>query len=173
MRVPRTSIGRSRPHAIPTVGTSTPHSRSGATSTSRSRGIGGVFIDDLSSEPHERFIADAARPKTLDKIFAFIKAAGDAFVPSYLPILERHYKTPSTEHESRWQLIRRGQYVEFNLVYDRGTKFGLMTPGVQIESILMSLPETAWWEYMSELGTEAESREGKLTEVLKNLREWA
>ncbi|KAI1783967.1 coproporphyrinogen III oxidase [Ganoderma leucocontextum] len=110
--------------------------------------------------------------ETPDEIFAFIKTAGDAFVPSYLPILERRYKTPSTEHERRWQLIRRGRYVEFNLVYDRGTKFGLMTPGARIESILMSLPETARWEYMSELGTEAESREGKLLEVLKTPREW-
>ena len=62
--------------------------------------------------------------------------------------------------------------MEFNLVYDRGTKFGLMTPGARIESILMSLPETARWEYMSELGTDPESREGKLVEVLKNAREW-
>ena len=92
-------------------------------------------------EPHKRFPNDdAARPKTAEEIFAFVQAAGDAFVPSYIPILERRYKTPSTEHVRRWQLIRRGRYVEFNLVYDRGTKFGLMTPGARIESILMSLP---------------------------------
>lgn len=139
-----------------------------------SRGIGGIFFDDLCDEPHKRFPNDdAARPKTAEEIFAFVRAAGDAFVPSYIPILERRYKTPSTEHERRWQLIRRGRYVEFNLVYDRGTKFGLMTPGARIESILMSLPETARWEYMSDLGMEAESREGKLVEVLKNPREWA
>ncbi|KAI1782331.1 coproporphyrinogen III oxidase [Ganoderma leucocontextum] len=137
-----------------------------------SRGIGGIFFDDLCNEPHKQFDEGAARPKTPDEILALIKAAGDAFVPSYLLILERRYKTPSTEHERRWQLIRRGRYVEFNLVYDRGTKFGLMTPGARIESILMSLPETARWEYMSELGSEAESREGKLLEVLKNPREW-
>ncbi|KAM5541162.1 hypothetical protein V8D89_005091 [Ganoderma adspersum] len=138
-----------------------------------SRGVGGIFFDDLSSEPHKRFSEEAARPKASEEIFAFIKAAGDSFVPSYLPILEHRYKTPSTEHERRWQLIRRGRYVEFNLVYDRGTKFGLMTPGARIESILMSLPETARWEYMSELGTDVESREGKLVEVLKNPRKWA
>ena len=137
-----------------------------------SRGIGGIFFDDLCNEPHKRFEEGAARPKSPEEIFAFVKAAGDAFVPSYIPVLERRWKTPSTEHEKRWQLIRRGRYVEFNLVYDRGTKFGLMTPGARIESILMSLPETARWEYMSELGTEAESREGKLMEVLKNPREW-
>ncbi|KAI0642840.1 Coproporphyrinogen oxidase [Trametes meyenii] len=138
------------------------------------RGIGGIFFDDLSDEPHKRFAADGsdARPKTPEEIFAFVKAAGDAFVPSYVPILERRIRTPSTEHERRWQLLRRGRYVEFNLIYDRGTKFGLMTPGARIESILMSLPETARWEYMSELGTDPESREGKLIEVLKTPREW-
>ena len=139
-----------------------------------SRGIGGIFFDDLCNEPHKRFPAGdgAARPRTADEIFGFVKAAGDAFVPSYIPVLERRCTLPSTEHERRWQLIRRGRYVEFNLVYDRGTKFGLMTPGARVESILMSLPETARWEYMSELGTETESRESKLLEVLKNPRKW-
>ncbi|KAI0632342.1 Coproporphyrinogen oxidase [Trametes polyzona] len=136
------------------------------------RGIGGIFFDDLCDEPHKKFADGDARPRTPDEIFAFIKAAGDAFVPSYVPILERRIRTPSDEHERRWQLLRRGRYVEFNLVYDRGTKFGLMTPGARIESILMSLPETARWEYMSELGTDPETREGKLVEVLKTPREW-
>ncbi|KAH9889880.1 Coproporphyrinogen oxidase [Cubamyces lactineus] len=136
------------------------------------RGIGGIFFDDLCDEAHARFKPDDARPKSPEEIFALIRAAGDAFVPSYLPILERRARTPSDAHERRWQLLRRGRYVEFNLVYDRGTKFGLMTPGARIESILMSLPETARWEYMSELGTDPESREGKLVEVLKNAREW-
>ncbi|KAI0775599.1 Coproporphyrinogen oxidase [Trametes elegans] len=136
------------------------------------RGVGGIFFDDLSEEAHKRFAESDARPRTADEIFAFIKSAGNAFVPSYVPILEKRVRTPSDEHERRWQLIRRGRYVEFNLVYDRGTKFGLMTPGARVESILMSLPETARWEYMSELGTDPESREGKLLEVLRNAREW-
>ncbi|KAH9914891.1 Coproporphyrinogen oxidase [Epithele typhae] len=137
-----------------------------------SRGVGGIFFDDLCAEPHKRLADGAARPKTADEIFAFVRAAGDAFVPSFVPVLERRCRMPSTEHERRWQLLRRGRYVEFNLVYDRGTKFGLVTPGARIESILMSLPETARWEYMSELGTDPESREGKLMEVLKTARAW-
>ena len=76
---------------------------------------------------------------------------------------------PFTSYHRRWQLVRRG-YVEFNLVYDRGTKLGLNTPGARIESILMSLPETARWEYMSELGGEG-TEEGKLVAVLKTSKE--
>lgn len=137
-----------------------------------SRGIGGIFFDDLSDHTHEKLADDAKRPRTADDIFAFIRAAGDAFIPSYIPILQRRINTPSTPHERRWQLLRRGRYVEFNLVYDRGTKFGLMTPGARIESILMSLPETARWEYMSELGTEEGSEEEKVMKVLKSPRDW-
>ncbi|KAI0746207.1 Coproporphyrinogen III oxidase [Earliella scabrosa] len=133
-----------------------------------SRGMGGILFDDLPDEPHKRFEPDARRPMSSSELFAFVKAAGDAFVASSIPILERRCRTPSTEPERAWQLLRRGRYVEFNLVYDRGAKFGLMTPGARIENVLMSLPETVRWEYMSELGTEAESREGKLLDVLKN-----
>ncbi|OBZ71534.1 Oxygen-dependent coproporphyrinogen-III oxidase [Grifola frondosa] len=142
------------------------------THRSESRGIGGVFFDDLSDEPHKRFEPGAARPKTQEEIFAFIKDVGNAFVPSYIPILARRAHTPSDEHARRWQLLRRGRYVEFNLVYDRGTKFGLMTPGARVESILMSLPETARWEYMSELGSDPDTEEGKLMSVLRNPKDW-
>ncbi|KIM44760.1 hypothetical protein M413DRAFT_442718 [Hebeloma cylindrosporum] len=140
-----------------------------------SRGIGGLFFDDLNEGPHLRLPTPASemkRPVTPDEIFAFVKDLGNAFVPSYLPILQLRYSTPSTPHQRRWQLIRRGRYVEFNLVYDRGTKFGLMTPGARIESILMSLPETARWEYMSELGSDEGTEEGKLITVLKEPRNW-
>lgn len=138
-----------------------------------SRGIGGIFFDDVSDGPHAKLSADVIRPKTVDEIFTFIQSLGNAFIPSYLPILERRMLAPIDEHKRRWQLLRRGRYVEFNLVYDRGTKFGLMTPGARIESILMSLPETARWEYMSDMGNDEGSEEGKLIEILKNPREWA
>jgi coproporphyrinogen III oxidase len=139
------------------------------------RGIGGIFFDDLSDEPHLRIPADNvnAPPKSPQDIFSFIRTLGNAFLPSYLPILERRMNMPSDELMRRWQLLRRGRYVEFNLVYDRGTKFGLSTPGARIESILMSLPETARWEYMTDLGGDEESEEHRLIEILRKPREWA
>lgn len=136
------------------------------------RGVGGLFFDDLCSEPHARLSDDIARPRTPDEIFSFIRSVGDAFIPSYIPILKVGAIRPYTGHHRRWQLLRRGRYVEFNLVYDRGTRFGLNTPGARIESILMSLPETARWEYMSDLGVSEESEEWALVKVLKEPREW-
>jgi coproporphyrinogen III oxidase len=140
-----------------------------------SRGIGGLFFDDLCDVKHKR-LPDASaddRPWTAETIFAFVRSAGNAFLPSYLPILELRAHVPSTDEQRRWQLLRRGRYVEFNLVCDRGTKFGLNTPNSRIESILMSLPEVARWEYCSDLGSNADSEEGKLLEVLKKPRAWA
>ncbi|KAF9465576.1 coproporphyrinogen III oxidase [Collybia nuda] len=138
------------------------------------RGVGGIFFDDLNEGPHARLPpppAAAPRPSTPADIFAFVRDLGDAFVPSYLPILTARHSLPHTPLQRRWQLVRRGRYVEFNLVYDRGTKFGLMTPGARIESILMSLPETARWEYMSDMGEEG-TEEGRLMVVLRTPREW-
>lgn len=139
-----------------------------------SRGIGGIFYDDLCSEPHARLAGDTAvRPRSASEIFGFMQTCGDAFIPSYIPILQRRAWEPFTEHHRRWQLIRRGRYVEFNLIHDRGTKFGLMTPGARVESILMSLPETARWEYQSTMGSEEGSEEKRLVEVLTKPKEWA
>ena len=135
------------------------------------RGIGGLFFDDLSNEKHARISEDVERPREPQDIFEFISRLGNAFIPSYIPLLRKKRDIP-TDHHRRWQLLRRGRYVEFNLVYDRGTKFGLKTPSARIESILMSLPETARWEYMSELGTQAGSEEERVVEVLKNPRSW-
>ncbi|KAF8880170.1 coproporphyrinogen III oxidase [Infundibulicybe gibba] len=138
------------------------------------RGIGGIFFDDLNSGPHARLPPDATRPADPASIFALMQTLGRAFLPSYLPILSARHSNPSTPEERRWQLLRRGRYVEFNLIYDRGTKFGLATPGARIESILMSLPETARWEYCSDLGDSAQGTpEAELVDALKNPRDWA
>ncbi|KAJ6621479.1 coproporphyrinogen III oxidase [Mycena sp. CBHHK59/15] len=136
------------------------------------RGIGGVFFDDLHASTHFRLPASAPRPETPADIFRFVQAIGDAFVPSYLPILTRRHAMPYTAEQRRWQLLRRGRYVEFNLVVDRGTKFGLMAPGARVESILMTMPEIARWEYMSEMGAEG-TEEGRLVDVLKTPKAWA
>jgi coproporphyrinogen III oxidase len=97
------------------------------------RGVGGLFFDDLNDWGYERS-------------FAFLRSVGDHYLPAYLPIVERRRDTPYGEREREFQLYRRGRYVEFNLVYDRGTLFGLQTGG-RTESILMSLPPLARWEY--------------------------
>jgi coproporphyrinogen III oxidase len=97
------------------------------------RGVGGLFFDDLSAPSFEA-------------CFAFARAVGEAFPRAWLPIAERRRATPFGERERAFQLLRRGRYVEFNLVYDRGTLFGLQTGG-RTESILMSLPPLARWEY--------------------------
>jgi coproporphyrinogen III oxidase len=98
-----------------------------------------------------------------------VQSAGRVFLESYLPIIERRRSTPWGERERRWQLLRRGRYVEFNLVYDRGTLFGLETGG-RVESILMSLPPEARWEYAMQ--PEPGSREAELVTLLSQPREW-
>ena len=136
------------------------------------RGVGGLFFDDLNEGLHLRLPphTETKRPITPQEIFSFVSSLGNAFIPSYLPILQKRHSMPYTSHQRRWQLLRRGRYVEFNLVYDRGTKFGLMTPGARIESILMSLPETARWEYMTEMDDGDEEK--KILEVLQKPVDW-
>ncbi|XP_045620414.1 oxygen-dependent coproporphyrinogen-III oxidase [Procambarus clarkii] len=121
------------------------------------RGVGGIFFDDL----------EADNP---GDVFNFVKDCAEAVIPSYIPLVKKHKNDAVSEAERRWQLLRRGRYVEFNLVYDRGTKFGFATPHARIESILMSLPLTARWEYMHQ--PDPGSPEFKITEVLKNPRDW-
>jgi coproporphyrinogen III oxidase len=123
------------------------------------RGIGGIFFDDLDEE-----VVDS------ENGFAFVKSTADAFLPAYLPIVEKRKDTPFNNKEKEWQEIRRGRYAEFSLVHDRGTAFGLRVPGSRVESILISLPLTARWSYMYE--PETGSREQTLLEILKNPREW-
>jgi len=100
------------------------------------RGIGGIFFDRLNEDTE----------MTFDKNLAFWKEVGEAFAGIYVEMMNRNASRAFTERHKQWQLLRRGRYVEFNLVYDKGTKFGLETNG-RIESILMSLPKTAGWEY--------------------------
>lgn len=98
------------------------------------RGVGGIFFDDHFEGG-------------FDQSFAMLRSVGDAFLGAYLPILERRKDTPWGERERNWQLLRRGRYVEFNLVWDRGTHFGLQSGG-RTESILMSMPPHASWAYL-------------------------
>jgi coproporphyrinogen III oxidase len=120
------------------------------------RGIGGTFFDDFSEGG-------------FDNAFAVMRAVGDAFLPAYIQIVERRRGTPFGERERDFQAYRRGRYVEFNLVWDRGTLFGLQSGG-RAESILMSLPPMVAWRYdwMPEPG----SPEAKLYEVLMPPRDW-
>jgi coproporphyrinogen III oxidase len=106
-------------------------------------------------------------------ILPFVADCGASFIPSYLPIVERRMNTPYSKEQKQWQQLRRGRYVEFNLVHDRGTKFGLATPGARIESILMSLPLTARWQYSFEPKKGSEE-EKIMTEITSSTpREWA
>lgn len=100
------------------------------------RGIGGIFFDRLTS--NENF--------TIEDRFEFVKAVGETFAPAYVQLIDRNRHLGYGDEQVKWQRLRRGRYVEFNLVYDKGTKFGLDTGG-RIESILMSLPESAGWYY--------------------------
>ena len=97
------------------------------------RGVGGLFFDDLNEEGFE-------------KSFDFLRATGDQFLPAYLPIVKVRQKHKYGERQREFQLYRRGRYVEFNLIFDRGTLFGLQSGG-RTESILMSLPPRVRWEY--------------------------
>jgi len=120
------------------------------------RGLGGIFFDDQND-------------KTPDEHFEFSKECLNSVVKAYGPIIRNHKNDEFTQKEKEWQLMRRGRYVEFNLVYDRGTVFGLKTGG-RIESILMSLPETARWEY--NVIPEEGSPEANFIDACKYPREW-
>jgi coproporphyrinogen III oxidase len=119
------------------------------------RGVGGLFFDDLNAGGFERS-------------FGLMRAVGDAFLTAYVPIVEKRKSTPFGDREREFQLYRRGRYVEFNLVYDRGTLFGLQSSG-RTESILMSLPPRVRFEYA--YAPEAGSPEARLAEYLKP-RDW-
>ncbi|WP_394173102.1 oxygen-dependent coproporphyrinogen oxidase [Thalassotalea litorea] len=114
------------------------------------RGVGGLFFDDLNDWDFEQ-------------CFAYIKAVGEGFVDAYVPLIERRKNHPYDESHRQFQLYRRGRYVEFNLVFDRGTLFGLQSGG-RTESILMSMPPLARWEYNYQ--PQPDTQEGKLQAYL-------
>lgn len=120
------------------------------------RGIGGLFFDDFNE-------------CGFDTGFAFWKSVGDTFWPAYSAIAERRASTPFGEREQAWQRTRRGRYVEFNLLYDRGTLFGLQSGG-RTESILMSLPPRVRWDY--DVRPEPHSPEAELLEHFLHPRDW-
>lgn len=123
------------------------------------RGIGGIFYD------HQR----AGEKHDVNFWMDFGRACGDAFIPAYIPIIERRKNISFNEENKHWQEIRRGRYVEFNLVHDRGTLFGLKTNG-RIESILMSLPPTVRFEYNYQ--PKQNSEENNLLQVCLHPRDW-
>src|SRR5690606_9512998 len=123
------------------------------------RGIGGLFFD----------YCKATDDKSIEDWYKFVTEVGNSFLDAYIPVVEKRKNSSYTTDQRTWQEIRRGRYVEFNLVHDKGTLFGLKTNG-RIESILMSLPPHVQWVY--DHNPETGSEEEKLLEVLKNPREW-
>ncbi len=123
------------------------------------RGIGGLFFDDLNEESLGDF----------DTCFAFMKSVGDSYIKAYRPIVERRKDSEYGDQQRQFQLYRRGRYVEFNLVYDRGTLFGLQTDG-RTESILMSLPPKVSWMYQYQ--PNANTPEAKLYEHYLKPQDW-
>jgi coproporphyrinogen III oxidase len=120
------------------------------------RGVGGLFFEDLGGEPAREF--------------ALVQELGRAVLPAYLPIVSRRKDAPYGEAQRAWQEQRRGRYVEFNLLYDRGTGFGLETGG-RVESILVSLPPRVRWSY--DVQPASGTEEARLLEVVKHPRDWA
>jgi coproporphyrinogen III oxidase len=122
------------------------------------RGVGGIFFDDLNT----------LEPTVL---LEMLQSCGRAFIEAYPEIVRRRMDLPYTKAEVHWQEVRRGHYVEFNLCYDRGTKFGLMTPDANLEAIFMPMPLKARWEY--KLKYDSGSREAELLAVLREPKDWA
>jgi coproporphyrinogen III oxidase len=152
------------------------------------RGIGGLFFDYQDQRPgllyrpegkpdpqeaaaqEQPGVTDqTVGPRTWDQLFALAQSCGQAFLPAYGPLVGRRHATPWGDRERQFQLYRRGRYVEFNLVYDRGTIFGLQTNG-RTESILMSLPPLVRWEYAYQ--PEPDTWEAKLYDVLRHPKDW-
>lgn len=162
------------------------------------RGLGGIFFDDLSSTSAGGAGKAGDAVADAERIFRFVRDCSNSYLPAYYPLVEKRKDQPYSDREKRWQQLRRGRYVEFNLVYDRGTKFGLAMKEPRTESILMScespggrskepdlertggadppwraVPLTSRWEYEPDLGTEPGSAEKRLLDILRKPVEWA
>lgn len=146
------------------------------------RGVGGIFFDyqdgrdPLYRGPHKDKAASLysqklspQQPRTWEELFAFVQDCGKAFLPAYVPIAQKHRNDEYGDRQRQFQLYRRGRYVEFNLVYDRGTIFGLQTNG-RTESILMSLPPLVRWEYSYK--PEPNTPESQLYEIFLKPQDW-
>lgn len=146
------------------------------------RGVGGIFFDyqdgtgklyhgpNADSPAHNRSDEiGELEPRSWDQVFAFVQECGNAFLPAYAPIVNQRRNTEWGDRERNFQLYRRGRYVEFNLIYDRGTIFGLQTNG-RTESILMSLPPLVRWEYSYQ--PEPGTREASLYETFLKPQDW-
>ena len=139
------------------------------------RGVGGIFFDYVGAGAEATAgqpapVPPSPREADAEAMFAFVRDVGDAILEGYLPIVERRRRDPWGERERDWQLLRRGRYVEFNLLYDRGTVFGLRTDG-RVESILMSMPPEVRWEYG--FHPEPGSPEAASLEAICARRDWA
>lgn len=141
------------------------------------RGIGGIFFDDLESFnvleasqplPEEDETVRRKLESNRARVFEFVSKLAEGFLPSYLPIVEKKRSLSYGDRERQWQLLRRGRYLEFNLLYDRGVKFGL--DGGRIESIMVSAPPLIAWKY--NVIPETNSPEAQMLEVLRRPRAW-
>jgi coproporphyrinogen III oxidase len=130
------------------------------------RGVGGIFYDYLKPNIE---IPQTNTTHSKEEIFAFSKSIGESFAPIYTELMHANYSKAYTSEEKKWQLIRRGRYAEFNLVWDRGTKFGLETNG-RTESILMSLPPHADWDYNFEV--KPDTKEAQTQKMLVKGTNW-
>ncbi|CAM9796759.1 unnamed protein product [Discosporangium mesarthrocarpum] len=132
------------------------------------RGVGGIFFDDLDSIGAGGDGADSLIPLMDQDVESFVREVALGFMPSYLPIATRRGHLPFSQDQREWQLERRGRYLEFNLLYDRGVRFGLT--GGRVESIMVSAPPLVAWNYAREPAPGSE--EERLLSVLREPREW-
>ena len=123
---------------------------------SEHRGTGGIFFDDMQ-----------ATAETMD----FVKGVANSWMPSWFPIVEKRQELDYTEQQRQWQLLRRGRYLEFNLLYDRGVKFGLANANPRVEGVMVSAPPLIAWEYNHEV--KKGSEEARLMEILRKPKDWA